>query len=353
MNKMKFINLFIVSVIAILYVQCGSSKKTYKFTVEVAQENNKYQLGETLVADIETDDKRPVQKVVYDFQGITKEVKANESFSIPLNDLLLGNHPVKATVFTEEGIFSSITEVTILNNAAPKVYSCKIEKSYPHNDKHFTQGLEFKNGFIYESTGRYGESKLLKKNLTTGETLKEHLLDKSYFAEGITIVDNKIHQLTWRKNIGFTYDLESLKPLGSFAYENSKQGWGICYDGKNTIYKSDGTTKIWMLDAQTLKEKGAIQVTTNKSIKSRFNELEWVNGKIYANTWQKDGIAIINPQNGAIEGIINCKNLRSEVGVSASDKERVLNGIAYKKDTDQLYVTGKYWNKLFEIKVVE
>ena len=350
---MRFKNFLIASLLTFSFIQCGSSKKTFQFTIEMEKENQKYQLGETVTAKIVTKDKRPITKVIYNFQGIDTEQQASIPFTVKLDNHLLGNHTLKATVFTKDGSFSSITNLTILNNKSPKVYSYEIIATYPHNTKHFTQGLEINNNTLYESAGHYGASKLLKKNLKTGETLIEHPFSKEYFAEGITIVNDKIHLLTWRKLIGFTFDLETLKPEGSFAYNQSKQGWGICYDGKNTIYKSDGTTKIWKLDAKTLEEKEAIQVATNKSIKSSFNELEWVNGKIYANTWQKDGIAIINPENGAIEGIINCKGLRKEVGISAKDNEKVLNGIAYDKDTDQLYVTGKYWKSLFEIKVVE
>lgn len=352
---MKLKNLLIISLLAFTFIQCGSSKKPFRFTIKTGQENNKYHLGETIDVSILTEDKREIEKVIYHFQGITKDTNANESLQLPLNKLMLGKHSIKATVVTKDGNFSSVTDVTILNNQPPKVYTYEIVNTYPHNTKHYTQGLEFDKDTLYESTGNprsSKESKLLKKDLETGETLKEHKLNNEYFAEGITIVKDKIHQLTWRKDIGFTYDLATFKQIGTFAYDNSREGWGICYDGKNTIYKSDGTTKIWKLDATTLEEKEAIQITTNTSIKSKFNELEWVNGKIYANTWQKDGIAIINPENGAIEGIINCKGLRKEVGISPKDNDRVLNGIAYKETTDQLYVTGKYWNKLFEIKVI-
>ncbi len=352
-NKMKFKNFLIACILALSFIQCGSSKKPFQFTIETGQEDHKYHLGETLTANIITKDKRPIQKVIYNFQGINKEVQASESLSLKLDNLLLGVHPIKATVFTEGGNFTSIANITVLNNKTPKVYSYEIVNTYPHNTKHYTQGLEIKNGILYESAGHFGASKLLKKELVTGKTIKEHAFEKKYFAEGITIVDDKLHLLTWKQHLGFTFDLETLKQEGSFEYDKSKEGWGICFDGKNTIYKSDGTTKIWKLDAKTLEEKGYIQITTNKSIKKKFNELEWVNGKIYANTWMKDGIAIINPENGAIEGIINCKGLREKVGVSSEDNDKVLNGIAYKKDTDQLYITGKYWKSLFEIKVIE
>ncbi len=350
---MKLSKILILSLLSLLFLQCGNSKKPFQFVVKTNKADNKFHLGEKLSVKIETEDKRPISKVVYEFQDASETVSGEKSFEFSLDKALLGKYPMNVKVYFEGGEVEKIAAITILNNKAPKVYSYKIIKKYPHNTKHYTQGLEFKDNYLYESTGHYGESKLLKKDLVTGETLKEHDLKDDYFGEGITIVHNKIHQLTWKKNIGFTYDLETFKQEGSFAYNESKQGWGICFDGNNTIYKSDGTTKIWKLNAKTLEEKGSIQVTTNKSIKSRFNELEWVNGKIYANTWQKDGIAIINPENGAIEAIINCKGLRKMVGVSSKDQDRVLNGIAYKRETDQLYVTGKYWNSLFEIKKIE
>lgn len=350
---MNIFKLLLFSFLSLLITSCGSKKNIIDFTLQASTDNATYHLGEALVITPKSLTGKTIESVTYTFQGKTTTVQNNTPLKLSLTSHLLGKHKVLASISSEGETFSIDKEVTILNNKAPKIYNYKIINTYPHNTKHYTQGLEFKGNKLYESTGKKGESKLLLKELETGKTLKEHKIKNAYFAEGLTIVNDKIHQLTWQSNLGFTYDLNTFKQTNTFAYNQSKEGWGLCYDGDKTIYKSDGSTKIWKLNSETLAEEGYVEITTNKSIKSRFNELEWVNGKIYANTWQKDGIAIINPQNGAIEGIINLKGIREKVGVASKDNNRVLNGIAYKKDTNQLFITGKYWNSLFEIEVFE
>ena len=275
-------------------------------------------------------------------------------FEETLDTEKLGKRILKAQVFYNGNIDTVTKKVTILNDKSPKIYSYQIIAEYPHDNKAYTQGLEFVGDTLYENTGKHGKSSLRKVNYQTGEVLQKEDLSENYFGEGITILNDKIYQLTWLAKQGFIYDLKTLKNVGSFAYNQSKEGWGLCNNGK-VIFKSDGTEKIWLLDPKTLAEKEYIQVATNKRVKSRFNELEWVEGKIYANTYQKDGIAIINPKNGALEGVINLKGLRSKATPAGKedDADYVLNGIAYKPDTKQLFVTGKYWNKLFEIKITE
>lgn len=346
---MKSFNLNLLLLSIISFTSCGSKKNTVNFKLESNKAS--YQLGETLSIEPKTLTDAKIDKITYSFQN--KEfTPENNVFTEVLDNELLGKHTVYATITHGDETENVTTEVTILNNKAPKIYNYEIVNTYPHNDSYYTQGLEFKGDDLYESAGKNGESKLAKVDLETGKVLKEHALSDSYFAEGLTIIGNKIHQLTWKANIGFTYNIETFEQESTFAYNQSKEGWGLCHDDQY-IYKSDGSTKIWKLNKDTLAEESYIQITTNKGLKSKFNELEWVNGKIYANTWQKDGIAIINPNNGAIEAIINLKGIRKKVGVHESDSNRVLNGIAYKKETDQLYVTGKYWSKLFEIKVIE
>ncbi|WP_341475846.1 glutaminyl-peptide cyclotransferase [Christiangramia salexigens] len=274
----------------------------------------------------------------------------SDSQIIPLEDKNLGNHTFKALIYTPESTDTLSKSIKILNDTPPVVYTYEIIKSYPHDLTSYTQGLEFNNGFLYESTGQYGRSKLRKLNLETGEVLNEISLEDQYFAEGITILNNKIYQLTWQEGEGFIYDLESFKKTGSFAYNQSKEGWGLCNNGEK-VFKSDGTEKIWILDPNTLAERGYIQPTHHKSVSTKLNELEWVDGKIYANTYQKDGVAIINPSNGAIEGLINFSGLRDKV--KQHDKLDVLNGIAYNPETEKLYVTGKNWDKIFEVKILK
>jgi len=186
--------------------------------------------------------------------------------------------------------------------------------------------------------------------LKTGEVLKKTKLSDNYFGEGLSILNNKIYQLTWRSGDGLIYDVKTFERLKVFNYNQSKEGWGLCNDGEK-FYKSDGTPKIWILDAETLEEKSFIQPVTNKTSLTKLNELEWVEGKIYANTWQRDGIVIIDPKTGAVEGLIDFRGLRDKV--TNHPKLDVLNGIAYNPNTKKLYVTGKNWDKLFEVEIIE
>ena len=349
---MNFFKTFSLCIILIQLISCEGNEDKTDFSLQLDNKESTYQLGGEISAVISEKSNKKIDSLVYRFQSKKASIKQN-TIKLNLNESLLGKHDLEVTIYSGK-IKKTITKlITVLNSKAPKIYGYKILKTYPHNVAHYTQGLEFKGDQLFESAGKQKESKLLEKELETGKTVKEHKLKDVFFAEGLTIVGDKIHQLTWKGDIGFTYNLSDFKTLGTFAYNQSKEGWGLCFDGKKTIYKSDGTTKIWKLNAETLEEEGFIQITTNKALKSKFNELEWINGKIYANTWKKDSIAIINPENGAIEAIINLKGIREEVGVAPNDYDKVLNGIAYKATTKQLYITGKYWDKLFEIEIVK
>jgi glutaminyl-peptide cyclotransferase len=186
--------------------------------------------------------------------------------------------------------------------------------------------------------------------LKTGDSFKEVRLSNKYFAEGLTVIDDKIIQLTWRENIGLVYDLNTLELIEEFQYNNSKEGWGLCND-KNKIFKSDGTENIWILDSNTFEEIDNFQVYTNKGKVNGLNELEWVNGKIYANRYGYNGVAIINPDNGAVDGVIDLSGLKEKV--LKHNNLDVLNGIAYNKVSKTLFVTGKMWNKIFEIEILK
>ncbi len=349
---MNIRNLFGIITLSILFFSCGSNQNKKKSYFSIVTDNNQaiFKLGETIKASIRNDKNIEIDSVTYLLNN--KRITANRDFTYEekIDDEKLGNHILKAQVFYNGNIDTITKKIVFLNNASPKLYSYKIIAEYPHDKKAFTQGLEFFGDTLYESTGKNGESSLRKVNYTTGEVLLKKEVPKQFFAEGITILDNRIIQLTWRSKEGFIYDLKTLDKTGTFNYNKSKEGWGLCNDG-DIIYKSDGTQKIWLLDSKTLAEKDYIEVTTNKGVKSKFNELEWINGKIYANTWQKDGIAVINPENGALEAVIDLSGLRKKVS-QHSDLD-VLNGIAYKANTNQLFVTGKNWDKLFEIEIVK
>ncbi len=353
---MKFKSLLILT-LAFLYFSCGSnsgSKKSH-FSIKTDENKKEFQLGEHISGQIENKKELRIDSVIVYLNAEKVIAKSpNWSFDIPLKNQLLGNQTLKAEVFYEGQKDTTNTSIKIYNDTPPKAYTYEIVNIYPHDPKAYTQGLEFLNDTLYESTGEYGESDLRKVNLKTGEVLKMIDLDDSVFGEGLTIFNDQIILLTWRAKEGYIYDLDTFEKKGTFSYNQSKEGWGLCNDGEH-IYKSDGTEKIWLLDPETLAEKDYIQIATHKSINSKMNELEWVDGLIYANTYQKDGVAIINPKNGAIVGLIDFRGLRNKLGneQDLNEVNHVLNGIAYNPHTKQLFVTGKHWDKLFEVKIVE
>ena len=350
---MSKVNLLLLFILNILFVSCGSNsaKKISEFSLDLAGSKKEFQLGETLEVNLKNPRNHAIDSVRYYFsdQRIAHSTE-NFNLSLLLNDQMLGNQRISAFVYYNGDTDTLQLPVKIYNNAAPVVYTYNIIATFPHDIKAYTQGLEFYRDTLYESTGQYGNSSLRKTNFETGEVLMQVPLADKYFGEGLSILNDKIYQLTWNEGEGLIYDVNSLKWEGSFKFNQSKEGWGLCNDG-NQFYKSDGTEKIWILNGKTLAEESYIQPTTNKTISTQLNELEWVEGKIYANTYQKDGVAIINPVNGAIEGLINFQGLRDQV-TQHPDLD-VLNGIAYNPNTRKLYVTGKNWDKLFEVEIIK
>jgi len=232
---------------------------------------------------------------------------------------------------------------------APAVlYTYEVVHSYPHDSSAFTQGLVFHDGVLYESTGISGQSTLRKVDLETGEAILVHPLPPQYFGEGITLYKDRIIQLTWQSKVGFIYDKDSFRVLGGFTY--GTEGWGITTDGERLIM-SDGTSCLYLLHPDTFEEIGRIEVKDGAKPISRLNELEYIQGSIYANVWQTDTIAIISPQTGQVTGWIDLTGLPAET--DRTGREDVLNGIAYDAEGKRLFVTGKLWSKLYEIRLVE
>lgn len=347
---MKVFKYLVFSSLLSLSIACGSGKENPKFQLELEQNKKTLQIGDAVTLTIKNPKKLQIDSVTYAYAGNTFAKSINNKKITKKLNTPLGKHLIAATVYYDNKKALLSKELILHNNKAPKLYTYKIINTYPHDIQAYTQGLEFYKDTLYESTGRYGHSSLRKVALTTGKVLEKTNLEKQYFAEGISILNNKIYLLTWREGKGFVYNTTGLKKEKEFTYQQSKEGWGLCNDGKH-LYKSDGTDKIWLLDPETLEEKSYIQPTTHKSVSTRLNELEWVEGKIYANTYLKDGVAIINPKTGAIEGIIDLRGLREKV--TQHQTLDVLNGIAYNPNTKKLYVTGKNWDKLFEIEIIE
>jgi glutaminyl-peptide cyclotransferase len=230
--------------------------------------------------------------------------------------------------------------------APAPVYRYDVVRSYPHDTKAFTQGLIFRDGVLFESTGLRGESTLRKVRLETGEVLQKIDVDTRYFAEGLTDWGNRLVQLTWETKIGFVYDLASFKQQRTFTYEG--EGWGLTHDGRRLIM-SDGTPALRFLDPDSFREIGQVAVRDGGRLITALNELEWVKGEVYANVWLTDRIAIIAPDSGRVNAWLDLTGLRGPAAKSTGDD--VLNGIAYDATGDRLFVTGKYWARLYEIKV--
>ena len=242
--------------------------------------------------------------------------------------------------------------IFLLNNNSdpsdpePKHYTYNIINRYPHNESAFTQGLVFENGVLYEGTGLYGQSSLRRVELETGNVTQLISLPNQLFGEGITIFEDKIIQLLWNNNRSFVYDKSSFELLHEFECP-TEGGWGITHNG-SALIMSDGTATLYFLDPETFQTIGQVEVYDEEPV-GRLNELEYINGNVYANIWQEDKIAIINPQTGQVTGWIDLEDIRDLVNQLTSD---VLNGIAYDHDGDRLFVTGKRWSKLFEIELV-
>jgi glutaminyl-peptide cyclotransferase len=231
--------------------------------------------------------------------------------------------------------------------AAIPVYGYTVVHTYPHDPEAFTEGLFYLNGFLYESTGLEGKSDIRKVQLNTGKVLQRHAIDPKYFGEGIIAWKGRLAELTWQTQIGFTYDLTTFKPRSTFHYAG--EGWALTHDDKRIIM-SDGTPQLRFLDPATLAETGRLNVTLNGRPLAMLNELEWVKGEVLANVWQTNYIVRIDPKTGAVTGVIDLSSLMAQEQAKGRPID-VLNGIAYDAEHDRLFVTGKLWSALYEIKL--
>ncbi len=350
---MKIYTYILLTLISIIFIGCEEKNKSNSdlFEIKIKDPKNTYTPKDSFKVSVINKKNKEIDSVLY---FLNKErISAFETFSdvtISLDGQKLGLRIVHAKIYSGKKEYDISTKVTLLSNIKPIIYTYRILEEYPHDNTAYTQGLEFNNDTLYESTGQYKQSSLRKTNYRTGEVLKNVALPDHYFGEGLTVLNNKIYQLTWKENTGFIYNLNTFEKTGSFVYGKSKEGWGLCNDG-TTIYKSDGTQKIWSLNPNTLGELDYIEIYTNTSKIKSVNELEWVDGKIYVNIYQKDAIAIVNPSSGAVEGVIDLTDLKTHV--TQHESIDVLNGIAFNGEKNILYLTGKNWDKLFKVEIVE
>ena len=336
---------FYLFFILIVFISCSNEKQIYEISVssksEIFNKESKVSLEIKLNNFL-----IKVEDLKFFINGKKVSKVTN------LSRAKLGSNSIKAQFTHNNQKKILIKNIDVYNTDQPNLYSYEIIGEYPHDISLYTQGLEFKNNILYESTGLNGYSSLRKFDVYNNQLIDVRFLDDEYFGEGLTILNNKIYQLTWKNRIGFIYDLKTMNMEKSFNYGQSSEGWGLANDGNN-LYKSDGTEKIWIIDPVTLKEIDNIEIVTDKKKVKNINELEIVDEKIYANTYQfnKDVVLVINKLTGSVDGIIDFGNLRNKV--KQHNNLDVLNGIAFNKKRNSFFITGKRWDKIFEVKIIK
>ena len=336
---------FYLFLISIVFISCSNENQIYE--ISVSSESEIFNKESKVSLDIKLNN---FLIKVEDLKFFINEKKVSKVTNLSIAKL--GSNSIKAQFTHNNQKKILIKNIDVYNTYQPNLYSYEIIGEYPHDISLYTQGLEFKNNILYESTGLNGYSSLRKFDVYNNQLIDVRFLDDEYFGEGLTILNNKIYQLTWKNRIGFIYDLKTMNMEKSFNYGQSSEGWGLANDGNN-LYKSDGTEKIWIIDPVTLKEIDNIEIVTDKKKVKNINELEIVDEKIYANTYQfnKDVVLVINKLTGSVDGIIDFGNLRNKV--KQHNNLDVLNGIAFNKKRNSFFVTGKRWDKIFEVKIIK
>lgn len=332
-------------------IACTSKKKATTISF-LSPESGSISAGDTIILQLNVPKDKTTDSVVYYVNDklINKSI-GNEPVYFDSSTLSFGNQLLSAKHYEKGEVLESNMLVIIVPNQAPEQFSFSVVNSFPHDEKAYTQGLEYHDGILYESTGEYGHSSLRKVTLESGKVIQSISLPKSQFGEGLAIVDDRIVQLTWQEGIGLVYNKDSFEKIKEFSYQASKEGWGLCYDGEKLI-KSDGTNRLYFLDKNTYAETGnSIDVYDNKGPVDQLNELEYIDGKIFANVYLTDKIVIIDPISGQVEGELNMIGLLPQKDHKPDTD--VLNGIAYDKQNKRIFVTGKKWDTLFEIKMLE
>ncbi|QEM13969.1 glutaminyl-peptide cyclotransferase [Mucilaginibacter rubeus] len=313
-----------------------------------------YKAGDKIDIKVHAPEGSKVDSVVYllDSAKIASS-KDTSGISLKTDTIGLGIRMITAKVYEAGKSNEVTTNILLLAAKAPARYTYKVEKVFPHDTAAYTEGLQYVDGILYESIGDYEHSAIRKVDLNTGKVLQETKLDKKYFGEGIAVVGDKVVQLTYKEKVGFVYDKNTLKLLNNFTNNVGPEGWGMCFDG-NKLYMDDSTNRLWFLDKNSYRPIGHVDVCDDKQQIDSINELEYINGKIYANVYQTDSILVINPKTGAVEQIVDMKEIYP-VASRPQDRDwnnNVLNGIAWDAKGQRLFVTGKRWPHLYQVKFV-
>lgn len=362
----KFFPVLLLSVLVSVFSGCGrnpvnsngkrsnirTGQKSRPSTTKIVQPENDqlFTIGDVIITLVDkvADTVQPVDSVEF-FVGGSKVHACHVEpyrYEIYTSNLPVGTLTLRAVTWLADSLreYHNL-QVKLRSDIVPENLSYQVENVYPHDTKAYTQGLIFEDGYLYEGTGQYNESSLRKVEIKTGEPVRLTMLAGEIFGEGITIFDGRIFQLTYKSQVGFVYEKESFKRIQKVYYQN-KEGWGLTHDGTHLIM-SDGSNRIYFMDPEFFTEIRQLEVYDNSGPVSRLNELEYIEGKIFANIYGEDDIVIIDPESGKVTGRLNMKGI-----LDAADRHSridVFNGIAWDPGQRVLYVTGKYWPRLFEI----
>ncbi len=367
---MTFRQIITLLLIPGFFLATTCSRKEEDKSTASEREKNRTEKKQEKIAELYTDSKKSEHtigdKIKFTIQ--LPDTISSDSVRIYVNDELwdvlnknvkeksitTNNFPVGGNNFRFEAYLSNgqtdvlYKRLTFKSNIIPKKYTAKIIKTYPHDPGAYTQGLFYEDRFLYEGTGNRGSSSLRKVNLSDGELINSLALPSQYFGEGITSYKDKIIQLTWTSRTGFVYDKERFKLINKVRYPT--QGWGITTDGEKLIM-SDGSSIIYFLDPEFFSEIGRIEVYDNNGPMKNLNELEYIDGKVYANIWQESYIIAFDPETGKVLEKIDCSNLVPEK--YKQDNDNVLNGIAYDQKNGRIFMTGKRWSKVYQVKFIK
>ena len=358
---MKRHNMLIPLALSLAIFSCSEKNNLEKNVISLNTSELKqvYNDKESIKLSLKLAPNTELDSVVYHLNDIRLgAVKGNEVLNAPLKGQKFGPYTLKGTAYANRESIDVSSHISILSSVVPQMINYTIVNTIPHDIKAYTQGLEFHNGILFESTGNgegigtgtKGISSVRQLNPKTGEVIKIKELPMEIFGEGCTILNNKLYQLTYKNNEAYIYNPETLEKTATIPYFKKMEGWGLCNDGQY-LYMTDGSEKIYKLNPETFEKLDEVTIATPKSVIPQVNELEWVNGKIYANFYGQSAVAIIDPKTGAVEGVLDLSQLFDFV-TKHPDLD-VLNGIAYNAKSNTFFVTGKNWDKMFEIKLIK
>ncbi len=353
---MKKHNILTFILLASFIVSCNKTEED-NFSINEEKLKVQYTINDAVSLEVLRLNEQKIDSVVFHINDkIVGASRGVNGFLFPLKNQKLGYQNIKATTYFDGKTEIDSTRIEIISDIVPKMLTYTIVNTYPHDNHAYTEGLEFYRDTLYEGTGNGAGNKTGKKGISsmrkvdykTGKIIKSVEYPEVIFGEGISILNEKIYQLTYKQNECYVYDVNTFKKIKTLPYYKPMEGWGMTNDGTN-LYYNDSSEKIHIVNPENFQQIDYINVYSGANKIPNINELEWVDGKIYSNIYQKNFIIIINPKNGSVEAMLDLSDLEKKR--TPLDDVDVLNGIAYNKKSKTFFVTGKNWDKMFEIKI--